>query len=126
MRANKKDSIATWSAVGMLVWGVILTSASFIVPHTGQVHESVLWNLLQILIFCGSIFYIVTYTKIHLAQRSRNMRLCSFVAPGRHRTLNRYQSFCERNTCSSLMSDSTELLRPTISALPFFDISART
>lgn len=38
MKANKKDSIATWSAVGMIVWGVILASAAFIVPPTSQVH----------------------------------------------------------------------------------------
>lgn len=73
MRANKKDSIATWSAVGMLVWGVILTSAAFIVPPTGQVHESVLWILGQILIFCGSIFGIVTYTKSRLDEIERKV-----------------------------------------------------
>ena len=72
MRANKKDSIATWSAVGMLVLGVILTLAAFIVPSTGQVHESVLWNLWQILIFCGSIFCIVTYSKFCIDETERN------------------------------------------------------
>ena len=53
----------------MLVWGVILTSAAFIVPPpTGQVHESVMWFLWQILIFCGSIFGIVTYAKSSLGE----------------------------------------------------------
>lgn len=72
MIANKKDSIATWSAVDMIVWGVILTSAAFIVSTTGHVHESILWNLWQILIFCGSIFGIVTYAKFSLEEIERN------------------------------------------------------
>ena len=71
MKANKKDLIATWSAVGMLVLVVILTSAAFIVPTTGQVRESVLLNLWKILIFCGSIFCIVTYAKFSLDEIER-------------------------------------------------------
>jgi len=63
MRANKKDSIAAWSAVGMLVWGVLLTSAAFIVPPLGEVHDSILWILGQILIYCGSIFGIAMYAR---------------------------------------------------------------
>ena len=37
-------------------------------PPTGQVHESVMWFLWQILIFCGSIFGIVTYAKSSLGE----------------------------------------------------------
>lgn len=63
MRANKKDSIATWTAVIMLAWGVVLTTAAFVVPPLGEVHESILWILGQILIYSGSIFGIAMYAR---------------------------------------------------------------
>ena len=63
MQANKKDSIAAWSAVGMLVFGVALTSAGFLVPPIGEVHDSVLWILGQALLYAGSMFGLGMYTK---------------------------------------------------------------
>lgn len=68
MQANKKDLIAAWSAVGMLVFGVIITGAGFIVPPLGEVHDSVLWILGQILIYAGSIFGITMYAKSKLTE----------------------------------------------------------
>ena len=63
MKPNKKDSIATWSAIAMLIWGVMLTTCAFFVPPMGEVHDSVLWVLGQILIYCGSIFGIAMYAR---------------------------------------------------------------
>lgn len=68
MKANKKDSVATWSAVGMLVFGVAITTAGFIIPPAGEIHDSVLWVLGQALIYSGSIFGITLYTKRKLGE----------------------------------------------------------
>ena len=56
MRSDKKDSVATWSAVGMLAFGVGITTAGFIIPPSGEIHDSVLWVLGQVLLYSGSIF----------------------------------------------------------------------
>ncbi len=60
---SKKEKIATWSGVGMLIFGVLITTAGFIVPPLGEVHGSVLWILGQALIYSGSIFGIAVYTQ---------------------------------------------------------------
>ncbi len=58
-----KETIATWSALGMLIFGVLITTAGFIVPPLGEVHGSVLWILGQVLIYSGSILGIAAYTQ---------------------------------------------------------------
>ncbi len=68
MKPNKKDSVATWSAVGMLVFGVAITTAGFIIPPAGEIHDSVLWVLGQALIYSGSIFGITLYTRRKLGE----------------------------------------------------------
>ena len=67
MRSDKKDSVATWSAVGMLAFGVGITTAGFIIPPSGE-NDSVLWVLGQVLLYSGSIFGITLYTKHKLGQ----------------------------------------------------------
>lgn len=57
----KKDTIATWSGVGMLVFGILISTAGFAVPPLGEVHGSVLWILGQALIYSGSIFGLTAY-----------------------------------------------------------------
>lgn len=49
------------SAVGMLVAGMSLTIAGFIVPPLGDISDSVLWVLGQCLIYAGSIFGVGYY-----------------------------------------------------------------
>ena len=73
MRANKKDSIAAWSAVAMLAFGMVLTCAGFIVPPVGQVHDSVLWILGQCLLYAGSMFGVAMYTKHKLDEISADI-----------------------------------------------------
>lgn len=45
----------------MLVFGVLITTAGFIVPPLGEVHGSVMWILGQVLIYSGSIFGLTVY-----------------------------------------------------------------
>ena len=59
---KNKEKLATWSGLGMLIFGAALTVAGFIVPPLGEVHDSVLWILGQALIYCGSIFGLSIYT----------------------------------------------------------------
>ncbi len=59
---KKKETIATWSALGMLIFGTLITTAGFIVPPLGEVHGSVLWIMGQVLIYSGSILGIAAYT----------------------------------------------------------------
>lgn len=73
MRANKKDSIAAWSAVAMLGFGMALTVAGFVVPPVGQVHDSVLWILGQSLLYAGSMFGVAMYTKHKLDEISNDI-----------------------------------------------------
>lgn len=49
------------SAVGMLIVGVSLNIAGFIVPPTGEISDSVLWVLAQSLIYAGSVFGVKSY-----------------------------------------------------------------
>ena len=61
MKKETKESIQIWSAVGMLVAGVSLSVAGFIVPPTGEIHDSVLWFFAQCLLYAGGIFGIGLY-----------------------------------------------------------------
>lgn len=63
MERRKKDNIVTWSAVGMLIFGAGLTTAGFCISPVGEVHDSVLWILGQCLIYSGSVFGILHYSK---------------------------------------------------------------
>lgn len=57
-----KEKLAVWSGLGMLIFGAALTVAGFIVPPLGEVHDSVLWVLGQVLIYSGSIWGIAIYS----------------------------------------------------------------
>lgn len=61
MKKETKEAIQIYTAVGMLVAGVGLSIAGFIVAPMGQIHDSVLWFFAQCLIYAGSIFGIGIY-----------------------------------------------------------------
>ncbi|WP_308759854.1 hypothetical protein [uncultured Bacteroides sp.] len=61
MRKETKEDVQVCTAVGMLISGVGLSVAGFIVEPTGQIHDSVLWFFAQCLIYAGSIFGIGIY-----------------------------------------------------------------
>ena len=62
MTQGIKDNIIFGSAIFMLLFGVALTTAGFIIEPAGQVHDSVLYVLGQCLIFAGSAMGISAYT----------------------------------------------------------------
>ena len=55
MKKEAKEDVQVCTAVGMLLSGVGLSIAGFIVPPTGQIHDSVLWFFAQCLMYAGSI-----------------------------------------------------------------------
>ena len=75
MKKQHKDSLQVWTAVMMLAVGTLLVIAGFIVPPTGEVHDSVLWFFGECLIYAGSIFGISIYVsgKIHNIRRELNL-----------------------------------------------------
>ena len=68
---EKKEAIQYATAVGMLVAGLALTVAGFVVAPLGVISDSVLYVLAQCLIYAGSIFGIGLYvnTKIDVLKR---------------------------------------------------------
>ena len=46
--------VRCYSAIGMLVSGVALSVAGFVVPPVGEISNSVLWYFAQCLIYAGS------------------------------------------------------------------------
>ncbi len=75
MKKQHKESIQVWTAIIMLVVGTLLVIAGFIVPPTGEVHDSVLWFFGECLIYAGSIFGISIYVsgKINNIRRELNL-----------------------------------------------------
>lgn len=75
MKKETKEDVQVGTAVGMLVAGVSLSVAGFIVEPSGQIHDSVLWFFAQCLMYAGSIFGIGVYvtTKFnHLTDKLKN------------------------------------------------------
>ena len=61
-------NVQMWSAVGMLVSGVALSVAGFIVPPLGEISDSVLWYFSQCLIYAGSVFGVSAYMRRKLTE----------------------------------------------------------
>lgn len=74
MTKERKDAIATWSALGMIIFGVILTAAGFCVMPVGQIDDSVLWVLGQCLLYAGGIFGVTLYTKHRFDEMDRSIK----------------------------------------------------
>ena len=70
MKKETKEEVQIYTAVGMLMSGVGLSVAGFIVEPTGQIHESVLWFFAQCLMYAGSWLRYYLTTKIK--RRIRN------------------------------------------------------
>lgn len=69
MKRETKEDIQVWTAVGMLIAGVSLSFAGFLVEPLGIIHDSVLWFFAQCLVYAGSIFgvYIYVNGRVHNA-----------------------------------------------------------
>ena len=63
MKKDTKESLAVISACVMLLFGITLTAIGFWLDPRGEISDSVLWVLGQSLIYGGSIFGVVAYTK---------------------------------------------------------------
>lgn len=74
MTKERKDAIATWSALGMIIFGGILTAAGFCVSPVGQIDDSVLWVLGQCLLYAGGIFGVTLYTKHRFDEMDRSIK----------------------------------------------------
>lgn len=71
---NKKEAIQYATAVGMLVAGLALTVAGFVVEPVGEISDSVLYVLAQCLIYAGSIFGIGLYVNTRFAVLKRQIQ----------------------------------------------------
>ena len=74
LSADKKEAIQYATAVGMLVAGLALTVASFIVAPVGEISDGVLYVLAQCLIYAGSIFGIGIYVNKKFDGLSRQIQ----------------------------------------------------
>lgn len=61
MKRETKEDTQVWTAVGMLIAGVSLSVAGFLVEPLGIIHDSVLWFFAQCLVYAGSIFGVYIY-----------------------------------------------------------------
>lgn len=61
MKRETKEDIQVWTAVGMLIAGVGLSVAGFLVEPLGVINDSVLWFFAQCLVYAGSIFGVYIY-----------------------------------------------------------------
>lgn len=68
-KTTMQDNLSKLSAIGMLMAGVGLTIAGFIVPPLGEISDSVLWFTAQTLIYAGSIFGVKVYIDHQLKTR---------------------------------------------------------
>lgn len=59
---NPKEKISYTAAIVSLFVGFGLTITAFIVEPMGEIHDSVLWTLGQLLTFAGGIFGVGVYT----------------------------------------------------------------
>ena len=61
MTREPRVNIQYISAVGMLISGVGLSVAGFIVSPLGEISDSVLWFAAQTMIYAGSVFGVSVY-----------------------------------------------------------------
>ena len=61
MTKERRNDWQIYSALFMLISGVALSVAGFIVPPVGEISDSVLWFTSQCLIYAGSMFGVGVY-----------------------------------------------------------------
>lgn len=75
MTKERREDIQTYSAIGMLIAGVLFAAAGFVTPPIGQIHDSVLWIAAQCFIYAGSALGIVTYMHGKVASIRKDLKL---------------------------------------------------
>lgn len=63
MTKEDRTKYQVYSALAMLMAGVALSVAGFLVPPVGEISDSVLWFFAQCLIYAGSIFGVSIYVQ---------------------------------------------------------------
>ena len=63
MTKEDRTKYQVYSALSMLLAGVALSVAGFLVPPVGEISDSVLWFFAQCLIYAGSIFGVSIYVQ---------------------------------------------------------------
>lgn len=63
MTKEDRTKYQVYSALAMLLAGVSLSVAGFLVPPVGEISDSVLWFFAQCLIYAGSIFGVSIYVQ---------------------------------------------------------------
>lgn len=66
-----KMKLKEWTAIVLLVFGIILAFVALLMPPPGEIHDSVLYIFAQILIYCGSIFGIDSYISQKIKKNSK-------------------------------------------------------
>ena len=61
MTRENRVNIQYFSAIGMLICGVAISVAGFIVSPVGEISDSVLWFTAQTMIYAGSVFGVSVY-----------------------------------------------------------------
>ena len=74
MTKETRTDIEIYSAIAMLVAGVSLATAGFIVPPTGEISDSVLLLFAQCLIYAGSIFGVSIYIHTKFAELKSSLK----------------------------------------------------
>ena len=74
MTKETRTDVQIYSAIAMLVAGVSLATAGFIVPPTGEISDSVLLLFAQCLIYAGSIFGVSIYIHTKFAELKSSLK----------------------------------------------------
>ena len=73
MTKEHRTTFQVYSAIGMLISGVALSIAGFIVPPVGEISDSVLWFFAQCLIYAGSIFGVSIYVQSKFKELKKDL-----------------------------------------------------
>lgn len=73
MTKEDRTKYQVYSAMAMLLAGVALSVAGFMVPPVGEISDSVLWFFAQCLIYAGSIFGVSIYVQSKFSELKDEM-----------------------------------------------------
>lgn len=63
MKQQTRTDLQIYTAIAMLLVGILMAVAGFLVPPVGEISDSVLWFFAQCLIYAGSIFGVSVYVQ---------------------------------------------------------------
>lgn len=73
MTKEDRTKNQVYSAQAMLLAGVALSVAGFLVPPVGEISDSVLWFFAQCLIYAGSIFGVSIYVQSKFSELKKKI-----------------------------------------------------